>query len=380
MAESDIEWLRCPCCGRKGSSWNPVTGCDTVSPGCDNCYARSMSRRLKAMGQDRYQLDGHPVTSGPGFGLQMHPDLVTLPLSWRAHRRVFPTSMSDLFHARVSDDFIARVFAVMALTARHTYVSTTKRAPRMQALLSQAGFVDAVAEHATRLIGSFPWRRWQLDLGGARLAGDSGLGGGWTVTETASGAEWRPPWPLPNVWLGVSVEDQKRADERIPRLLATPAAVRWISAEPLLELIRLDPQWLTSPGLDWIVVGGESGHNARPMHPAWARSLRDQAVEAGVPFFYKQTGSWVPSTVEDSPGFTGGRSFKDPRGGRSAAVIREPGAAFRTGAMRTLRAGDETQRLIMLDDDTIAVRMPGHGGRQLDGREWNESPAAAVAA
>ena len=159
MAESNIEWLRCPCCGRKGSSWNPVTGCDTVSPGCENCYARDLAKRWKAARQPRYQTDGHPVTSGPGFGVQMHPDLLALPLSWKAHRRIFPTSMSDLFHPRVSDDFIARAFATMALTHRHTYVSTTKRAPRMESLLNQAGFVDAVAEHATDLISSRPWKR-----------------------------------------------------------------------------------------------------------------------------------------------------------------------------------------------------------------------------
>lgn len=402
MAESDIEWLRCPCCGRKGSSWNPVTGCDTVSPGCDYCYARTMAKRLKGMGQPRYQLDGRPPTSGPGFGVQEHPDLLTLPLSWRQHRRVFPTSMSDLFHPRVSDDFIARVFATMALTHRHTYVSTTKRAARMDSLLNRAGFVDAVAEHASALIGSRAWKRWQLDLGGQRLAGDSGLGGGWT----GSGGEWRPPWPLPNVWLGVSVEDQQRADERIPRLLRTPAAVRWISAEPLLGPIDLagylprpagaawfpvecrhgydgcpicDRALAPADALSWIVVGGESGHNARPMHPKWARSLRDQAVAAGAPFFYKQSGSHAVVTVEDAPDFAGGRAYRDPKGGRSAAIIREEGGPFRTGTTRPLRAGDRTRRLTMLDDDTAAIRVTGHGGRLLDGQEWNESPAAPVA-
>lgn len=369
MAESDIEWLRCPCCGRKGCSWNPVTGCDKVSAGCDSCYALTMARRLKAMGSARYQLDGDPRTSGPGFGVQTHPDLLTLPLGWREHRRIFITSMSDLFHPRVSDDFIARVFATMALSGRHTYVSTTKRAKRMAALLTRPGFVDAVAEHASDLIGSRSWRRWQLDLGGQRLAGDSGLGGGWTVTPTRSGNEWRPVWPLPNVWLGVSVEDQATADERIALLARTPAAVRWVSAEPLLGPVSVagwlgsycpDPQcgdstWdhdcqLGPSRLDWVVVGGESGTRARPMEPAWARSLRDQCTTAGVAFFFKQWGAWAPN---------GARAI---------------GAVERISRGRERMVGNPVDGW---GHREVVERVGGHGGRVLDGRLWDEYPAAA---
>ena len=261
-------------------TWNPTTGCDRVSPGCDNCYALALAARLRAMGTAKYQRDGDPRTSGPGFGVTVHPDVVNLPLRWRKPRRVFVNSMGDIFHDQVPTPWLAEVFAVMAATPRHTFQVLTKRHARMWSVLNSPEFADAVRDRAV-----------------------------------GKGAEaWS--WPLPNVWLGVSTENQHWADIRVPALLQTPAAVRFISAEPLLGPVNLTRAvWTmgyqrghgltasyvhTGPccqrfhGIDWVIAGGESGPGARPMHPDWIRALRDQCQSAGVPFFFKQWGAHAP--------------------------------------------------------------------------------------
>ena len=286
---SRIEWTE--------ATWNPVSGCDRVSPGCDQCYALTMAARLKGMGSEHYQTDGPALTSGPGFGISFHGEkTLTQPLRWTKPRRVFVDSMGDLFHKDVPDEFIARVFAVMAAAPQHTFQLLTKRHGRMRSLLNNS-----------------LW--WQYEFASAcrDLGVDYAAAGTWSGDVAT----------LPNVHLGVSVEDQKHADLRIPALLGTPAAVRWISAEPLLgpiDLTRLPfPAWTgmstgqpdavvdavggrygvpgrwqaKATGLDWIVCGGESGAKARPMHPDWPRSLRDQCETAGVPFLFKQWGSWA---------------------------------------------------------------------------------------
>jgi len=297
MADTAIEWAT--------KVWNPTTGCDRVTPGCDHCYALTMAKRLKGMGSTKYQTDGDPRTSGPGFGLAIHEDTLGIPLGWRKPQRIFVNSMSDLFHADVPDEFIARVWAVMASAPRHTFQVLTKRHGRMRSLLSSEEFRLAVQRRIPHA-GASPY----------------------------VAAYWKT-WPLPNVWLGVSVEDQKRADLRIPALLDTPAAVRWLSCEPLLgpvDVINgLGDGWLT--GIDWIVAGGESGPGSRPMHPDWARSLRDQCQVAGVPFLFKQWGSHRPSAV---------------------------GSIVRGGV-----------RFPMVPASKRAA------GRVLDGRTWDEYPAAA---
>lgn len=252
MAETAIEWA--------SDVWNPTTGCDRVSPGCDNCYALTMAKRLKGMGQAKYQNDGDPRTSGPGFGLTVHEEALDLPLRWRKPSKIFVNSMSDLFHADVPDEFIARVFAVMARTPHHTYQVLTKRHGRMRALI-----------------------------------GDN-FGGGQNLLENLADereaealyAAW---WPLPNVHLGVSAEDQKWAEIRIPALLETAAEVRWVSAEPLLGPIDLTPYLKADERLGWVVVGGESGPGARPCEPDWIRSIVGQCRDADVPVFVKQMGS-----------------------------------------------------------------------------------------
>lgn len=230
-----IEWTE--------ATWNPVTGCDRVSAGCDNCYAAAMAARLRAMGNPRYQRDGDPRTSGPGFGLTVHPDKLDEPFTWRRPRIVFVNSMSDLFHKEVPIDFIADVFPVMEATPQHTYQVLTKRPARMASLV----------------------RRW-----------------------AAKGIK-----PPANVWLGTSIETQHWAEIRIPKLLETPAAVRFLSCEPLLGPIDLTA-WVHAGNLDWLIAGGESGPNARPMDPEWVESLRDQCAEAGVAFFFKQWGGRTP--------------------------------------------------------------------------------------
>jgi protein gp37 len=252
---SGIEWT--------DATWNPVTGCDRVSEGCDHCYAQTLARRLKLMGNPRYQLDGDPRTSGPGFGLNLHPDKLTEPLTWSRPRRVFVNSMSDLFHDDVPDGFIANVFGVMAVAQHHQFQILTKRPGRMASLLARL-------EDEAR--GFAAWHE------NSRTT----MSGPGTIL-----------WPLPNVWLGTSVENQRWADIRIPKLLQTPAAVRFLSCEPLLGPIDLHLDNVRG-ALAWVIVGGESGVGARPMDASWARSLRDQCVGSSVLFFFKQWGGITP--------------------------------------------------------------------------------------
>ncbi|MFE7535250.1 DUF5131 family protein [Streptomyces rhizosphaericola] len=296
---SKIEWTE--------QTWNPTTGCDRISPGCDNCYTLTMAKRLKGMGSAKYQTDGDPRTSGPGFGLAMHHDTLFDPLSWKKPRRIFVNSMSDLFHAKVTSEFIAQAFAIMALTPQHTYQLLTKRHARLRSLLSDPAFQIQVLVWAHRLKDDEHEPSWDP--------------GNRTLTN----------WPLPNVHLGVSVEDQKRADLRIPALLDTPAAVRFLSMEPLIGPVDLcgpivpsrgRPRltyWLdgrpgysdpvptgtgiemcsltTGPRLDWVIVGGESGPGARPMDPAWAAQIVQECQHSKVPVFVKQLGTiWARDT------------------------------------------------------------------------------------
>lgn len=223
---SSIEWTE--------ATWNPSTGCDRISAGCDHCYALILAKRLKAMGSAKYQNDGDPRTSGAGFGLTIHPDALDVPRRWRQPRVVFVNSMSDLFHARVPLEFVLQVVRTMKDTPQHTYQVLTKRARRLR-LLSE-----------------------------------------------------RIDWP-DNVWLGTSVESVDQL-HRIDDLRGVDAAVRFLSLEPLLgPLPDLD---LSAVG--WVIVGGESGANARPLDPEWVRAIRDQCLTQHVPFFFKQWGGRTP--------------------------------------------------------------------------------------
>jgi protein gp37 len=226
---SSIEWTE--------ATWNPTTGCDRVTPGCDNCYALTLSKRLKAMGTAKYQTDGDPRTSGPGFGVALHPDALKLPYRWRQPRLVFVNSMSDLFHAKVPIGFIRDVFAVIAETPQHTYQMLTKRSLKLRRM----------AEKLT--------------------------------------------WPE-NLWMGVSVENEAQL-ERVDHLREVPAAVRFISAEPLLGALP----GLSLSGIGWVITGGESGPQARPCSADWVRQIRDACAEAHVPFFHKQWGGIRPKSL-----------------------------------------------------------------------------------
>ncbi len=236
-----IEWT--------DTTWNPVTGCDRVSEGCDHCYAEGIAHRFA----------GTPAFPR-GFAVTLHPGRLDLPLRWRRPRRVFVNSMSDLFHDQVPDAFIVEVFARMWWAQTHTFQVLTKRPGRAHSLLPRIG--EQLRARATDL----------------KLVD-------------------RPTpltWPLPNVWFGVSVETQRWADIRIPLLLDTPAAVRWVSCEPLLGPLNLS-RWLTGPApLGWVVAGGESGPGHRPADPAWVHALATQTTAADVPFFFKQWGGRTP--------------------------------------------------------------------------------------
>lgn len=215
-------------------TWNPTTGCDRVSAGCDNCYALTMAKRLKAMGSERYQEDGDPRTSGPGFALSLHPTALEQPYRWTGSRIVFVDSMSDLFHAKVPLAYLKDVFAVIADTPQHTYQILTKRSLRLARLADQL------------------------------------------------------EWPE-NLWIGVSVEDAANL-ARIEHLRRVPAAVRFLSCEPLLgPLTGID-----LADIGWVITGGESGPNARPVDSEWVREIRDACREAGIPFFHKQWGGRTP--------------------------------------------------------------------------------------
>jgi len=258
---TSIEWTE--------TTWNPTSGCDRVSPGCDHCYALRLAGRLKAMGQPKYQRDGDPRTSGPGFGVTVHLDALLEPLRWRKPRKVFVDSMADLLHAKVPVDFIARVWAVMALTPQHTYQILTKRPERYRHVLNSpcgcgSGHLPGV--HFRRLVQDHTRR----------------LGPGGEVDLLAS-------WPLGNVWLGTSIENDEYVG-RADALRAAPATTRFLSLEPLLgPLPSLD---LT--GIDWVIVGGESGPEHRPLDLDWVRHLRDRCVAVGIPLFFKQVGGRTP--------------------------------------------------------------------------------------
>lgn len=239
-------------------TWNPVKGCSRVSEGCRNCYAERVAGRM-ATGTYRGLVKLTP--QGPRWTGQLRLDEHTLtrPLYWKRPRRVFVNSMSDLFHENLASQDIAKVFAAMALSRQHQFQVLTKRADRMLAWF-QGGYMPAMVREQ---IAKF--RRKGLPM---LLAAET------------------MPWPLPNVWLGVSVEDQATADARIPRLLQVPAAIHWVSYEPALGPVQFY-RWLMP---DWIVVGGESGPEARPFDLAWARSTIEQGKADGVPVFVKQMG------------------------------------------------------------------------------------------
>ena len=318
MSQTKIEWAE--------TVWNPVTGCSKVSPGCVNCYAERMSKRLA--GRCGYPKD-------EPFRVTLHPDKLEEPYKWKKPRRIFVCSMADLFHEDVPDEFIFQVFNSMAKAQwiyGHKFMVLTKRPERMKAIIQA---IEANLAEQRKPIKN-PNGTTMLHL-------------------TFS-------FPLQTVWLGVTAENQEMADQRIPILLQIPAAVHWVSCEPLIGPVNIElylresglraPHWL-----DWCVAGGESGPGARPMHPSWAKSLRDQCQAVGVPYFFKQWGEWAPfydrdkddpdwqNIPEEKPGIcrlnlAGGRGFHGER------------------VVYFHRVGKKT------------------AGRLLDGRTWDQLPKA----
>lgn len=334
MGKTKIEWT--------DATWNPLRGCTRVSEGCRNCYAERVAARFSGPSQP-YEGLATMTEHGPRWTgkIRLVHEHLEDPLRWREPRMIFVNSMSDLFHEDVPDRFIDRVFNVMALAQRHTFQVLTKRPDRM------AEYTQSRAELEGH--NSFCLSKWSL-------------------------SHYPRPhtWPLPNVWLGTSVENQETADKRIPYLLQTPATVRFLSCEPLLGMVDLS-KWLLpyhcarcdaaildracpvcgSEGhrrdrIHLAIVGGESGPGARPMHPDGVRSLRDQCQAAGVPFFFKQWGEWAPIP----------NHFVGPQ---------DIGLSLR---------GDQSDYVSIHDTTGVTMRRIGKkaAGAFLDGREWKEMP------
>ena len=375
---------------RRDHAGGPVTHvgwhCEKVSAGCDNCYAQGINLRL---GTKLPFKPGHLAPRGEVEAL-LDERMLTAPLRWRRPRRIFVNSMTDTFGPFVTDDMLDRMFAVMALCPQHTFQVLTKRPARMREYMSRRDDRERhpAMRYAALLAMTCQWNTPALDL---RL------------------------WPLPNVWLGTSIEDQPTADARIPHLLATPAAIRFASAEPLLgrldltrvgtidsvrsafpDLVQrlarhMHPHTVNGvqieavgsrfqattyyqtpdhmggfevgsryyPRLDWVIVGGESGPGARPMHQDWARSVRDQCVAAGVAFHFKQWGEWELSLDRDlnDPDWRCDYSNNYVDRGKSRWLNLAGGCGFH-------------------GDRFCVMRRVGKkaAGRLLDGREWNEVP------
>lgn len=310
---SDIEWT--------DETWNPTVGCSRVSAGCDACYAIGVAHRKMQPAHEGLTKLRPKTANRPGVdwngAVRCLPERLEQPFRWKKPRRVFVNSMSDLFHESVPDLFIAKVFAVMASLQRHTFQVLTKRPARALEWFDWQAGLKANERGAVL----WPERARERD----RLNG--------ICPHPLDAYKGYPPWPLPNVWLGISAEDQATWDERVPRLLMCDAAVRFVSAEPLLGPIDaewgIDPRerdidcrfdsgpWGAVPHgrrIDWIIVGGESGARARPMDIGWVRRLGAQCVDAGVPVFVKQLGRHPYENVSPDRDFffdLGDRKGKD---------------------------------------------------------------------
>ena len=370
-----IEWVKNED-GSRGKTWNPVTGCTKVSEGCRNCYAERMSKRLA--GRCGY-------SSERPFDVTLHQERLIQPLRWTKPSMVFVCSMGDLFHDDVPDEYIDKVFGIILACqvlyniGPHVFQVLTKRPHRMNNYLSRDPsdlirlwshavdylvLVEKGDEYFSEVVGYLTWNVWGKDRR-LKIEGP----GPFSCTGEV--------FPLPNVWLGVSVEDQSTADDRIPVLLDTPAEVRFVSYEPAIAPVDFTSvqkdgeveinvlngdhgvtrplQGRSQRNIDWLIMGGESGPGARPMHPDWARSARDQCFDAGVPFFFKQWGEW--SQIYD-------RDVDDPD-------------------WRNLPGKQRGQRYLNLagcmgfhGERVIAVRRVGKkaAGRELDGQVWDQMP------
>lgn len=359
MENSKIEWT--------DATWNPVRGCRRVSEGCRNCYAQGIAARFSGEGKP-YEGLAQMTPSGPNWTgeIALIEDALETPLRWKKPRRIFVNSMSDLFHEDVPFEFIDRVMAVIAMSAQHTFQVLTKRPEIMMQYFNEGDrWADRLADAAYRMFGDEAECHTANAINGV-------LGPGHNVG-----------WPMGNLWLGTSVENQKAAD-RIDYLVRTRAAVRFLSCEPLLGQVDLsgaldsyevcgncgdgsfyqgrryccdEPLPIEMPAIDWVIAGGESGPNARPMHPSWARGLQRQCQAQGIPFFFKQYGEWAPG-------------FSDEIRRAHSVVMSADGAICTSG-----------DSAILLDfcrqhPQSIPLYRAGKklAGRTLDGCTWDEFP------
>jgi protein gp37 len=361
--KSKIEWTE--------ATWNPIRGCSRISEGCRNCYAEVTANRFKGEGQP---YEGLIARTGQWNGEIKFIDVgLAQPLRWKRPRMIFVNSMSDLFHENLPIEQIAKIYAVMCLAHWHIFQVLTKRAERMHSVINNPDFYEMVLTAADEIRGKFP----KINIG-------------------ISDPQLIPP---KNVWLGVSVENQDTANERVPLLLQTPASVRWLSAEPLLSPLSLESalggtRWIggqrgcsgthhgvgtedcprhkhhhhddrCNPGLDWVVVGGESAQTkngftaARPMHPDWVRTLRDQCNNAQVAFFFKQWGSYS---------YNYDRDRDDPDCRNCLKESRKPGRWV------NLEGGHGFHGQRVHYGELVGKKK---AGRILDGRTWDEYPGAA---
>lgn len=326
---SKIEWT--------DATWNIAYGCTRVSSGCLGCYIE----RQPPLRMAHRRFDSPAI--GGTTGVLLDEARLTVPLRWRNRRHVFVNSLSDLFHEDIPDELIASAFAVMSIARQHTFQILTKRPARMRSLLTNSAF------------------RVQCEDAQTRIMNDEAA----PIPDYRRRA-WLKQWwsdfaePLRNVWLGVSVESQQWADIRVPQLLDTPAAVRFLSCEPLLGSVSLGSALAGDADhpdrrIGWVIVGGETGPTSRPMHPDWARSLRDQCTAAGVPFFFKQWGDWEPTKWR--------------------------GIGYET--IKACSLDGEPPRLVAAVGDFLddwghrqLMRKVGKkaAGRELDGRTWEQMP------
>lgn len=374
MADTSIEWTE--------RTWNPIVGCSLASPGCTNCYAMKMAGRLEAMGVECYQ--GTTQKTKAGFvwtgKIAVNESAMLEPWTRKKPTVWFVNSMSDLFHPDVPEAVIDRVFAVMAMCPQHTFQVLTKRPYRMQQYLAHGSTVRRIMENVAQLVrdtapdpdrfhrafhthhAKFAKMHAWTHLGG--IASDMFL-----RNEPNRSHPSHLQWPLLNVWVGASIEDNQRMHERANDLAAVPAAVRFWSAEPLLGPIANVPKnWWP----DWVICGGESGARARPMHPDWARSLRDQCTDNGVPFFFKQWGDWAPHVAVGNE--HGGVDMVPPVSFKAAHRWRR----WDHGRSRAARADESVSEFLAPGVISVPVGKKA-AGRLLDGVQHDGIPTSMEA-
>jgi protein gp37 len=277
--------------------WNPTTGCDRISPGCDHCYALTMAKRLKGMGQAKYQADGDPRTSGPGFGLAVHEDALGVPLRRHKPTLWFVNSMSDLGHARIPREFAARIWAVMAATPQHRYQILTKRPDRLSRLLTDECRCGTGHAPGIHLRSEMAWA--------TALANPDRIPG--LPGDADRRVYFNADWPLRNAWIGTSIELDRYA-LRADALRETPAAIRFLSLEPLLGPLPS----LSLEGIDWVILGGESGPGHRTLDIAWLEQVVTRCQQLGIPVWTKQDSGPKPGQQGRIPGHLWLHEFPEP--------------------------------------------------------------------